>query len=155
MSPRGPLKPLFRFLLQPYWRLTRAQTLGVRAVVRDDQGRVLLVRHSYVPGWHFPGGGVDHGETLEQALARELGEEVGIVPEGRPALVGVFSNARSFPRDHVALYLVTRYRQQPANSREIAEFGFFAGTDLPEETTAGTRRRLEEIEKGAAPDILW
>ena len=44
-------------------------TLGVRAQVYDAAGRVLLIRHSYLPGWHFPGGGVEFGETAPEAMA--------------------------------------------------------------------------------------
>ena len=60
----------------------RAMTLGVRIMVRDDEGRVLLVRHTYVAGWHFPGGAVDRGETAPQAAMKELNEECGIEADG-------------------------------------------------------------------------
>ncbi len=60
----------------------RPMTLGVRGLVIDRAGRVLLVRHTYVEGYYLPGGGVEGGETLERALTRELVEEANVVMEG-------------------------------------------------------------------------
>ena len=81
-------------------------TLGVRAIVEDKQGRVLLVRHTYVKGWYFPGGGVETGQTMEQALAMELREEVAIRKMGEVELLGIYLNRHISRRDHVALYWV-------------------------------------------------
>jgi 8-oxo-dGTP pyrophosphatase MutT (NUDIX family) len=68
------LEPLARPFFFFWSRLTRGKTLGVRALVTDEQGRVLLIEHTYVLGWWLPGGGVDRGETAHQAVARELRE---------------------------------------------------------------------------------
>ena len=78
-------EPLLRRLLHFHWRLSRGLTLGVRAVVIDAAGKVFLVRHSYVSGWHLPGGGVERGETLRDALERELIEEGNIRLVDAPA----------------------------------------------------------------------
>jgi ADP-ribose pyrophosphatase YjhB (NUDIX family) len=65
-------------------------TVSVRGVVIDETDRVLLVRHGYVSGWHFPGGGVEVGETFADALARELKEEARVELRGEPVLHGLF-----------------------------------------------------------------
>jgi 8-oxo-dGTP pyrophosphatase MutT (NUDIX family) len=154
---RRALEPVIRRVLHVYWRFARGMTLGVRAVVIDPQGRVFLVKHSYVSGWHLPGGGVETGETMGTALARELMEEGGITPTGQPALHGIYFNGSISRRDHVALFVVRDFMQQggPRHPREIIGHGFFAVGALPEETTRGTRARLAEVLEGAPRSEHW
>ena len=138
-------------------RITRPLTLGVRAIVLDDDGRVFLVRHSYVPGWHFPGGAVEVGETLRDALVREVREEGAIEALGEPELHGIFFNRSVSRRDHVAVYVVRAFRRigpRPADW-EIVETGFFPSGALPEGTTTATRARLDEVLHGAVKRALW
>lgn len=154
---RRALEPAIRRLLHFYWRFARGLTLGVRAVVIDRQGRVFLVKHSYVAGWHLPGGGVEAGETVQAALARELIEEGGITAAQPPALHGVFFNARVSRRDHVAVFVLREFVQDggPRHPREIVDHGFFAPDALPPDTTRGTRARLAEVLGGAAVPERW
>lgn len=146
-----------RWLMQGYWRLTRGLTMGAQGLVLDGQGRVLLIRHTYRPGWHFPGGGVEKNETILSALQRELAEEAGIVFEDPPELFGIYANFRLFPSDHVALFVIRRWRQPaaPRPNHEIAEHGFYAPQSLPEDTTEAVRRRLCEVLQGRPRDELW
>lgn len=149
------IRTVLRWILQPYFRLTRAQILGVRGVVRDDHGRFLLIRHSYAPGWMFPGGGVEPGETLEQSVVREVYEETGVRALDRPKLVSVHANFAHFKGDHIALFLIGQWEQHQVSSLEIAEVGFFSADDLPEETTGGTRRRITELLGDLPGDTDW
>lgn len=131
--------------------------LGVRGVVIDPAGEVLLVRHTYVEGWYLPGGGVEKGESAEASLARELAEEANIEILERPRLHGLFLNAKVSPRDHVACYIVRQFRQSapPKPNLEIAEARFFAVASLPAETTRATRARIEEVFEGRAASEIW
>jgi ADP-ribose pyrophosphatase YjhB (NUDIX family) len=154
---RRAVEPALRRVLHFYWRFARGLTLGVRALVIDDEGRVFLVKHSYVAGWHLPGGGVELGESLRQALAREILEEGNIELTGPPELYDVYFNRRVSRRDHVALFVVQKYRQQaaPVPDREIVAHGFFAPDAMPDDTTAATRARIAEVLGGAPTAEDW
>jgi len=137
--------------------LSRPMTLGVRAIALDANGRVFLVRHTYLPGFYLPGGGVERNETALASLERELEEEGRIALDEPPRLIGFFHNPRHSRRDHVALYLAKNVRQTATRKPdwEIAECGFYALDALPEETTASTRARLDELFNGATPGSIW
>jgi 8-oxo-dGTP pyrophosphatase MutT (NUDIX family) len=148
---------LFTKVMQRYWRVSRGLTLGAQALVIDQKSRVLLIRHTYRPGWHFPGGGVERHETAEAALARELEEEAGVVLAGKPELFGLYANFRVFPGDHIALFLVRDWEQPlvPRPTHEIAAHGFFAKDALPRDVNEGTMRRIREVFDAAPRSVLW
>lgn len=144
-------------LMHIYFRFARPMTLGVRAIVADSDNRVLLVRHTYVSGWHLPGGGVEPGETMLEALAREILEE-GAVRMRAPAILhGMYFNRSASPRDHVAVYVMRDFEVLGARppDREIAQAGFFARDALPDGVTRATLARLAEALDGAPADAFW
>ena len=146
--------PLKLFQLVSWLR--RGKTLGARVCAIDAQGHVLLVRHSYVKGWTFPGGGVDKGETLKQAAIRELREEAAVEATGQMKLHGMFSNDQIFPGDHVALFIVREFNVGTFEpNAEILEAKFFNVKKLPEGTTPATRIRLAEILDRAEISDHW
>jgi len=154
---RRRLEPLIRVLFHIYCRFSRGLTVGVRGLVFDGEGRVFLVKHSYVAGWHLPGGGVEKGETLLAALARELREEGNIELDGAPVLHAIYFNRRISSRDHVALYVVRSFQQTapPKPNHEIVAHGFFAIQDLPAETSRATRERIAEVMTGRSASETW
>src|SRR5262249_33100551 len=154
---RRKFEPLLRRIFHVYFLVHRGMTLGVRAVVLDADNRVFLVKHSYVTGWYLPGGGVDIGETMAEAMRRGLKGEGHIALTGEAVLHGIFLNAHVSRRDHVAVYVVRHFRQErlPEPNHEIIECGFFDVTSLPEGTTPGTRLRLAEVLDGNQQIETW
>jgi ADP-ribose pyrophosphatase YjhB (NUDIX family) len=145
-------------LFHIYFRLRRPMTLGVRGLVHNRaDDTVFLIRHTYVPGWQLPGGGVEPGETMEEALGRELMEEGNIELRAQPELRSMHFNRLASRRDHVGMYLITQFKQTAPRmaDREIAEAAFFPRGNLPVGTTPATLRRLAEVFDGVAPAADW
>lgn len=156
MSWKRRLEPSLRPLIRLYQRQTRGLTLGVRGLVFDSEGRVLLVEHTYTHGWFLPGGGVEKGETAEGALARELVEEGGVRLTGPARLISFHSNEAVYPGDHILVYRCDHWEACPPTSRgEIADLGWFLPEALPNGIMPGHRRRIEEAFGVRPVDVLW
>ena len=128
------------------WFVTRPVMIGVRAIlVRDDE--VLLVKHTYQDEWYIPGGGVKRGETLEQAVRREVREETGSTVNTMD-LFGVYTGYFDFMSNHTIVFVSTDFTPGAFRSLEIEEAVFFPIHNLPEPMSPGSRRRIEEYLAG-------
>ena len=147
----------FSWGLHKYFLLSRGLTIGVRAVVRSKDGAFLLVRHSYTPGWHFPGGGVEQGESVINALERELREETGCVLKEEKTLHGVYHNCGVSRKDHVLVYCCeVEETDVPSTSKlEIRDLAYFSPHELPEGIDPGTKLRIQEIVDDLVPSENW
>jgi 8-oxo-dGTP pyrophosphatase MutT (NUDIX family) len=117
-----------------FWRLTGRRGRGVLAVPLTAEGQLVLVRLTYAPGWHLPGGGVGRGEDAQAAALRELSEEIGMTGHGAVS-----------PLDQVGgspLYLVRDVVYAARRSFEIEEVAAFAPDALPAGVTRSARRGL-------------
>lgn len=156
MNWRITVEPFTRPFMQAWWRLSRGMTLGVRAIVTDDSGRILLIKHTYLPGWHLPGGGVEHGETTALAVRRETEEEAGIRAEGGIELFGIYANHRRFRGDHVVVYRIRQWTAcPPDNEGEIEAVDWFDPADLPADISPATQRRIRECLGETACAETW
>lgn len=146
------ITPVFR----TYWRFSRPATIGVRGVACNEAGHVMLVKHTYIRGWHLPGGGVERGENAPYAITREMAEEAGIEAIDQPAIFALYSNHANYAGDHIGLYRLGAWKPCPPRvDGEIAERGFFDPANPPEGTTPATLRRLAEVFKGAPVSATW
>lgn len=137
------------------WFFTRPRTQGVRAIPLTGAGEVVLVRHTYIAGWHLPGGGRKRGEDPQAAVLRELREEIGMTAYGEVRFIADFAHHPDFRRDTVSLFVVEGVDHVPRRSLEIEAIAAFPPRALPEDASASTRRRLAEWLDGVARAELW
>lgn len=140
------------------WRVTRPRTIGVRAVLLDENDRVALVRHTYTDAWYLPGGGVKKGESIAAALFRELAEEVAVADAVIERVLGVYHSRAEGKDDHVVIFVA----RAPAgavlrreDAMEIAEAEWFALDRLPDALSPATARRIAEYQRGATGSGAW
>lgn len=142
------------------WRITRPRTIGVRAILLDRDGRIALVRHTYVDHWYLPGGGVKKGESIHTALLRELAEEVGVTDARVERVLGVYHSRREGKDDHIVIFVVQGGPDASAELRradpaEIEEAGWFAPDALPTPLSPATARRIAEYRQGVTGTGAW
>lgn len=158
LTDRNIVFTVLHGLRRRYWRVAGPRTVGVRGVVTDGEGRVLLVRHSYGEmGWHLPGGGVKRREHLADAVARELREEAGVVVADTSALelFGAYSNLYEGKSDYIVVFVVPAWDRVEAHDNEIAACDFFDPAEPPAGTSPGTRRRLAELSGTRSRTSIW
>jgi len=141
---------VYHRLVRRLVRVWQPDLNGVRGIPITADGRLVLVRHTYLPGWHFPGGGYKSGEDAETAMLRELREEIGMTRHGAVEHFGDYLHRPDLWRDSVAFFVIRDVEFVPRRSLEIAAIGAFAPDALPEGLSSATRRRLDEW-RGDAP----
>ena len=146
-------------LVRTYRRTRGTRTLGVRGLVLDRGDRVALVLHTYLDGWYLPGGGVQAGESYDQALGRELSEEIGLDAFRIERVLGVYHDIVTLKDDHVVAYVVRTESQAPplktADPFEIQDVRWFALDSLPEDLSPATGRRIAEFKAGVTGCGAW
>jgi 8-oxo-dGTP pyrophosphatase MutT (NUDIX family) len=133
------------FGFKVYCFIFRPVRMGVRIMMIQDN-EVLLIRHTYLPGWFMPGGGSKRHETLEQAARREAREETG-AELLNISLLGIFSSFVQWKTDHTTVFLCKDFKITGKSDGEIAEMRRFSLDALPENTFASHRKLLEEYRK--------
>ena len=134
--------------------LANPSVFGVAGAILDGEGRVLLVRQTYMKGWRLPGGGIGHGEAPEKALRRELQEEVGLTG-GTARLFGLYSRKVWWLTHLTALYVIEGGAIDFRPNLEVSAVSWAAPSSPPPDTAAATARRLCELASNATPDPHW
>jgi ADP-ribose pyrophosphatase YjhB (NUDIX family) len=136
--------------LRAIWSPT---AMGVAGAVYDDQGQVLLVKHRYNPGWRLPGGGVNRGEPPQDAVMRELAEEVGL-SGGAAEFFGLYVRRAGWATAVIAVYRVRGARVNFRPNLEIKDICYADPTSPPQGCTPAARKRLKEL-AGAGLSPHW
>jgi 8-oxo-dGTP pyrophosphatase MutT (NUDIX family) len=117
---------------------------GVHAVPLTEAGKVVLVLLTYAPRWRLPGGGLKRGEAPEEAMLRELREEIGLTSHGAIERLEDPGSEPGVPGDRSAFFLVRDVVYRPRRSLEVEAVREFDPDRLPPDTADGTARILEQ-----------
>lgn len=142
------------------WKLTkevarhvlRRPVIGIAALARTPDGRIVLIRRGDSGQWAMPGGTLEWGETLRTALDRELREELGTRLVSLGEVLGVYSQPNRDPRFHAVTIIVEATvappSEPPDNPLEILEVRTFADAELPTELSHGMTEMLANARAG-------
>jgi 8-oxo-dGTP pyrophosphatase MutT (NUDIX family) len=144
----GPMR-IQKLLYKPldlYWRMFKPIIVGVKALLNSDDS-VVLVKHTYQDQWHLPGGAVKKRETIEDALKRELTEEIdGALSQYH--LFGVYSDLSEGKNGHIIVFLSKNFRFSKKQNFEIEKVQSFNIHGLPETVSKPVQRRIREYKEG-------
>jgi 8-oxo-dGTP diphosphatase len=117
--------------------ILKRPVVGICAVARTRDGRILLIRRGDTGTWGLPGGTLEWGETLSVALERELEEEAGVIKLEQVRVLGAWSKPSRDPRFHAVTIgvecIVDPPAKPPKNPLEIREAKLFAPAEMPSE----------------------
>ena len=100
-------------LLKLNWFIRRPRTFGAHALALTPEGKAILVRLRYAPGWRLPGGGRAEDEDPRVAVLRELREEIGMTGHGDVQLAAELEERPDFKHDLASLLVVRDVRYRP------------------------------------------
>jgi len=140
---------MFGALRKIYFKLFKIRTKGIRGIVVDGD-KILLVQYSYPPfrgQWFLPGGGLRRNEAWEEGLKREILEETGFQVTV-DCLLGEYQTENEGKKDTIRVYVCKIEKGQNKRSLETSKIGFYSADNLPDKTSPGTRRRIQEYIRG-------
>ena len=126
----------------------RNPVVTVDAIIEVDSGIILIKRKNPPPGWAIPGGFVDYGETLEEAVVREMKEEtcldVNLIRQFH-----AYSDPKRDPRFHtVSIVFIATATGTPEAADDAKDIGIFTKDTLPEDMAFDHRQILEDYFSG-------
>ncbi len=134
--------------------LLGTRTIGARILLIKNN-KILLVKHTYQPGWYTIGGAVERGESPLKAIERELKEEVGVTLTTLPQLFSIYYSKFEKRDDYIVLYVGSEHIEEMSSSNEIAEKKWFDLDNLPEDVTPATKRRINEYRSTIMINDIW
>lgn len=128
------------------WFFRRPKTYGAHAVALTPEGKLVLVKLWYAPGWRLPGGGRDPSEPPADAAIRELREEIGMTSHGAAEPACELEEEVDFKRDTCSLIIVRDVEYRPKRwSWEVEAVSEARRDELPSDLSPQTRRWLREV----------